>query len=96
MRSTALLLALALAAPALTGCDAGNRQDPGADNTLGAPTVTVASPYEGQVVVRSRQGAAVLAKFDLTGALGRNEGATLRYRLDAPGADTSDQSRGGV
>ena len=38
-------------------------------------------------MVRSRQGASVLAKFDLTGALGRNEGATLRYRLDAPGAE---------
>jgi hypothetical protein len=89
MRSPARLPVLLLAACSFTfgACDAGNRADPGAENTLGAPTVTISTPHEGQAVVRSRQGASVLAKFDLTGALGRNEGATLRYRLDAPGAE---------
>jgi len=82
MRSPARLILVPLLALSLAGCDAGNRAAPGSDNALGAPSVTLSTPYEGQTVVRSRQGAPVLAKFDLTGVLGRGAGSTLRYRLE--------------
>ena len=82
MRLPARLVLVPFLALGLAGCDAGNRAAPGSDNALGAPTVTLSTPYEGQTVVRSRQGAPVLAKFDLTGLLGRGAGSTLRYRLE--------------
>jgi hypothetical protein len=83
MRFPACLAFVPLLALGLAGCDAGNRAAPGSDNALGAPTVTLSTPYEGQTVVRSRLGAPVLASIDVTGVLGRGAGSTLRYRLDA-------------
>lgn len=76
-----LLLAPVLAL-LLAGCDAGQRDNPGADNTLGAPQVRVSTPHEGQVVVPSRPGGPVLAKIDVMHRIGRNAGARVRYRLD--------------
>lgn len=82
MRFPTRLVLAPLLALFLAGCDAGNRAAPGSDNALGAPTITLSTPYEGQTVVGSRPGAPVLAKFDVTGLLGRGAGSTLRYRLE--------------
>lgn len=74
-----LALALALA---LTGCDAGNRADPGGDNAQRSPTLVVSTPFEGQQVVSAAATGHVLAKFDLVGgAWGRCAGSKVRYRL---------------
>lgn len=81
-RAAARLLLAPLLALALCGCDAGHREDPGVDNTLGAPEVRVSTPHEGQVVVPSRPGGPVLAKIDVMHRIGRNEGARVRWRLD--------------
>lgn len=80
--SGARLLLAGVLALALGGCDAGHRENPGVDNTLGAPAVRVSTPHEGQVVVPSRPGGPVLAKIDVMHRIGRNEGARVRYRLD--------------
>lgn len=82
LRPSSRLLLAALVVLALPGCDAGHRENPGVDNTLGAPTVRVSTPHEGQVVVPSRAGGPVLAKIDVMHRIGRNEGARVRWRLD--------------
>lgn len=67
----------------LPGCDAGHREAPGSDNAFQCPSVTVASPFEGQQVVPLKAGAPVLAQIDVVGgALGRGAGSRLRWRLE--------------
>jgi hypothetical protein len=75
------LLPLAVAL-ALAGCDAGNRADPGSDNTFQSPTLIVSTPSEGQQVVPAANDGVVRVLFDLQGAtLGRGAGSKVRYRL---------------
>lgn len=75
------LLPLAVAL-ALAGCDAGNRADPGSDNTFQSPTLIVSTPSEGQQVVPAAGDGVVRVLFDLQGAtIGRGAGSKVRYRL---------------